>query len=84
LSQDRLNEIWGHPAWKDTPVVVLYSGDDQYVPSFVDKPSMLQKWEQIYRSRVNEALPKESVFEILANANHEIADERLKIANAGY
>jgi hypothetical protein len=39
---------------------------------------MLQKCEQIYRSQINESLPKESWFEILANANHEIADERLK------
>ena len=77
LSQNRLKEIWGHPAWRDVPVMVLYSGDDQYVPGFVDKPSMLQKWEWSYRSQINESLPTGILFEILSDANHEIADERL-------
>jgi Protein of unknown function (DUF1749) len=74
LSEDRLTEIWQHAAWNDVPVMVIYSDEDQYVPDFVDKVSMVQRWETIYRSKRKEALPRGSHFEVLPYANHEIAD----------
>jgi len=76
LSNERLREIWGNLAWNQVRVLVLYSDTDQYVPDFVCKPSMLQRWEDIYRSLRQDI---SSRFELLAHANHELADERFQL-----
>jgi Protein of unknown function (DUF1749) len=78
LSNERLQEIWGNFAWNQIRVLVLYSEADQYVPDFVNKTAMLQKWEEIYRSQRQDSLPRGSRFELLAHANHELADERFQ------
>jgi hypothetical protein len=78
LSNEHLQEIWGNFAWNEIGVLVLYSEADQYVPDFVNKASMLQKWEEIYRFQRQDNLPCGSRFELLAHANHELADERFQ------
>lgn len=78
LSNEHLQEIWGNLAWNQMRVLVLYSEADQYVPDFVNKSSMLQRWEEIYRSRRQDGLPRSSRFELLPHANHELADERFQ------
>jgi len=60
--------------------MVLYSSEDQYVPGFVDKQAMVKRWETMYRDDRNPAAEsaagRNSVFEVLPHANHELADER--------
>jgi hypothetical protein len=73
---DRLKEIWQHPAWRETPVLVLYGDEDQYVPSFVDKLEMIQRWRDIHGSQVSKRVASKSVFRVLEYANHELSDER--------
>ena len=69
-----MNEIWGNPAWKSTPLMVLCGKQDQYVPDFVDIVSLVERWNAAYRSQPG--LSAEGTFEILHNANHELVDER--------
>jgi Protein of unknown function (DUF1749) len=73
LSPERLNEIWGSPAWQNVALMVLYSKEDQYVPNFVDINSLVRRWEATYRSQ---GFAADGTFEILHHANHELADER--------
>jgi hypothetical protein len=79
LPENRLNEIWGNSLWADVFLMVLYSADDQYVPNFVNKTTMVQKWETTYRSHIKNSSAVDGFFEILHHANHELADERFDV-----
>jgi len=79
LSDGRLKEIWQHPTWKDIPVLVLYGREDQYTPNFVDKVSMIQRWEKFYEAHGKNHAQICSHFELLDHANHEIVDLRLRL-----
>jgi hypothetical protein len=54
--------------------MVLCGKQDQYVPDFVDIVSVVEKWEATYRAATD--LSAEDTFNILQDANHELADER--------
>jgi alpha-beta hydrolase superfamily lysophospholipase len=73
---DRLKEIWQHPTWKETPVLLLYGDEDQYVPSFVGKEDMIHKWKEIHGSQISKHVASKSLFKVLEHANHELSDER--------
>jgi pimeloyl-ACP methyl ester carboxylesterase len=76
LSIERLKNIWQDPAWKETPVLVLYGDKDQYVPSFVDKQKMVIQWRDLHGSGVSENVASRSLFTLLPHANHELSDAR--------
>jgi pimeloyl-ACP methyl ester carboxylesterase len=81
LPDNRLEEIWGSAAWQDTPVLLLYGDEDQYVPDFVDKAAMVNKWSKIHHSPSNRRAVQMSRFEILPYANHELGDRRYHTSN---
>ena len=67
-----MRDIWHHPAWKDTRLLVLYSNDDQYVPPSVDKELLVQTWERVHGA-TEQTNP--GLFKLLPLANHEITNE---------
>jgi pimeloyl-ACP methyl ester carboxylesterase len=76
LSDARLEEIWGDSAWHEVPLLVLYGDSDQYVPAFVDKVKLLEKWQRFHNAPLPDHIARRSRFQILTDANHEIVDSR--------
>jgi pimeloyl-ACP methyl ester carboxylesterase len=54
---------------KDVPMMVLYSGNDQYVPEFVDKEKLVGRWRA-----AREAIGATLEGGIVPGANHNLQD----------
>jgi hypothetical protein len=77
LPESRMRNIWQHPGWNDTPLLVLYSNEDQYVPPSVDKRGMVRTWETLHGAVERRS---QGLFKVLSFANHEVKDERFEHA----
>lgn len=48
LSEERLRETFG-TFGKETPVMILFSGDDEHCPKHIDKQELVEKWSRIVK-----------------------------------
>lgn len=44
FSDERLTKTFGRVGLSKTPISILYGGQDQYVPTSIDKEALIQKW----------------------------------------
>ena len=76
LSYDRLKDTFGRIGSTGTHIQFLYGEKDQYVPRFVDKKRLVEKWERVIRGGGG-IVDKESGIVMGANHNLNNASEEV-------
>ena len=75
LTDDRLHETFGMIASRGllrSKLLVLYSGRDQYVPEWVDKASLLQRWKNVTGNNSKEQIWDAKYSGVIPGASHSL------------
>jgi pimeloyl-ACP methyl ester carboxylesterase len=70
LPDERLRETFG-AIGKDTPLLILFSGDDESVPKHVDKQALVEKWAKIVKENGGNVDEEHGGIVPMAHHNYE-------------
>jgi pimeloyl-ACP methyl ester carboxylesterase len=71
LPEEKLRSTFG--AFKGTPLLVLFSGDDEYMPGSIDKKGLVAKWSKIVSE--GGGIVDEEYGGIVEKAHHNLNDD---------
>ena len=77
LSDEQLRSSFGK--FGATPVCILFSGSDEWIPSFVDKEALVKRWEEFVRQGGGVVDEKHSG--VVAGASHNLSNDTAEVVD---